>query len=118
QFDNVGVYTFLYHQDNVRIYTDTMEVKVALDNGDIVGFNGRNYFMNHHKRDLPKPEITPEEARDFVNKNVEVQEEFLAVIENDLGEEVLTYEFLGHMGNDTYRIFINASDGHEERVEK
>src|SRR5699024_733395 len=57
QFDNVGVYTFLYHQDNVRIYTDTMEVKVALDNGDIVGFNGRNYFMNHHERDLPEPEI-------------------------------------------------------------
>lgn len=118
QFDNIGVYTFLYNDNDVRIYTDSMELKVALDNGDIVGFNGKNYFMNHHKRSIPKPEISAEEARQFVSRNVDIQDEHLAVIENELGEEVLTYEFIGQMDNDTYRIFISAHDGHEERVEK
>lgn len=118
QFDNIGVYTFLYNEDGVRVYPDTMEIKVALDNGDIVGFNGRNYFMNHHKRKIPEPKITEEEARKFVNQNVNIEEQFLTIIENDLGEEVLTYEYIGHMGDDTYRIFISANDGHEERVEK
>lgn len=118
QFDNIGVYTFLYDEQGVRVYTDTMEIKVALDNGEIVGFNGRNYFMNHHNRTIPKPEIKEEEARQFVNKNVNIQEQHLAIIENELGEEVLTYEFIGQLDDDTYRIFISALDGHEERVEK
>ena len=42
----------------------------------------------------------------------------MAIIDNDLGEEVLVYEFLGILGDETYRIFINAMNGMEERVEK
>lgn len=118
QFDNIGVYTFLYNDDGIRVYPDSMEIKVALDNGEIVGFNGKNYFMNHHERKMPKPKLTEKEAREFVNDKVTIEEQNLAVIENDLGEEVLTYEYLGHINNDTYRIFISASNGHEERVEK
>ena len=45
-------------------------------------------------------------------------EDSLAIINNDLGEEVLCYEFLGTIDNDTYQIFINANDGREEKVEK
>ncbi|WP_047980028.1 germination protein YpeB [Ornithinibacillus contaminans] len=118
EFDNVGMYSFIYDQDGVRVFSDAIEVKVALDNGDILGLTANNYFMNHHERELPKPKLTMEDAREFVNPNVEIQEEFLAVIDNDLGEEVLTYEYLGLLGNDTYRIFINAMDGTEEKVEK
>ncbi|MBM7598343.1 spore germination protein [Virgibacillus halotolerans] len=118
EFDNIGVYSFLYNQDGVRVHSDAIEVKVALDNGDILGLTARNYFMNHTDRDIPKPEISKEEAEDMVNPDVKIQEDFLAVIDNDLGEEVLAYEFLGTLGNETYRIFINAMDGKEEKVEK
>ncbi len=41
-----------------------------------------------------------------------------AIIVNDLNKEVLCYEFLGTIGDDTYRIFINAKNGIEEDVEK
>ncbi|MEI3610805.1 germination protein YpeB [Pseudogracilibacillus sp. SO30301A] len=118
QFDNVGVFSFVYSQDDVRIYPDSMVLKVALDNGDILGFNAKNFLMNHNKRNIPDPKFTLEEARDMVNNNVEIQEEHLALIENDLHEEVLTYEFLGTMNDETYRIFINADNGAEEKVEK
>ncbi|WP_042223574.1 germination protein YpeB [Oceanobacillus manasiensis] len=118
QYDNIGVYSFLYSQDGVRVYSDALEIKVALDTGDILGFTARNYLMNHTERDIPSPTLTEDEAKQAVNQNVEIQESFLAVIDNDLGEEVLTYEFLGVMGNETYRIFINAMDGREEKVEK
>ncbi|CDQ39786.1 MULTISPECIES: germination protein YpeB [Virgibacillus] len=118
QFDNIGAYSFLYSKDGVRYYSDAMEVKVALDNGDVLGLTANDYFMNHSEREAPEPEISEEEAKKMVNPNVEIQEQFLAVIDNDLGEEVLTYEFLGTLGNETYRIFINAKDGREERVEK
>lgn len=118
QYNNTGVYSFLYNEDGVRVYSDAIEVKVALDNGDILGLTARNYFMNHTDRDIPKPDISKKEAKDMVNPNVKIQEDFLAVIDNDLGEEVLTYEFLGTVDNETYRIFINAMDGKEEKVEK
>jgi spore germination protein len=118
EYGNIGIYTFIYNQNGVRVFADAIEVKVALDNGDILGLTANNYYLNHHKRDIPEPTLSSNEARDFVNPNVVIQEEFLSVITNDLGEEVLTYEFLGILGDDTYRIFINAMDGTEEKVEK
>ncbi|WP_010095941.1 germination protein YpeB [Ornithinibacillus scapharcae] len=118
QYENVGIYSFIYNQNGVRVFADAIEVKVALDNGDILGLTANNYFLNHHKREIPKPGLSTEQAKDFVNPNVAIQEDYLAVITNDLGEEVLTYEFLGILGDDTYRIFINAMDGTEEKVER
>ncbi|MBP1949548.1 germination protein YpeB [Virgibacillus litoralis] len=118
QFSNVGVYSFLYKQDDVRVFSDAIEIKVALDNGDLLGFTARNYFMNHKEREIPKPELSIKEAKNNVNPDVKINEEHMAVIDNDIGEEVLVYEFLGVLGNETYRIFINAMDGTEEKVEK
>ncbi|MFD2045882.1 germination protein YpeB [Ornithinibacillus salinisoli] len=118
EYNNSGLYSFLYSQDGVRVYSDAIEVKVGLDNGDILGVTARNYFMNHKDREIPEPDISAEEAKEMVNPSVDIQEEFLAVIDNDLGEEVLVYEFLGVLENDTYRIFINAMDGTEEKVER
>lgn len=118
QYSNVGVFSFMYNQDDVRVYPDSIQIKVALDNGDILGLSARDYFRNHHKRDIPEPKINVEEAKEKVNPNVKIQQNHLAIIENDLGEEVLVHEFLGVLGNETYRIFINAMDGKEEQVEK
>jgi len=118
EYDNIGVYSFLYNEDGIRVYSDAMEVKVALDNGDILGFTAKNYYMNHKDRQIPTPNLSNKEAKDKVNKSVDIQEEYLALIDNDLGEEILAHEFLGILGDETYRIFINAMNGMEERVEK
>lgn len=74
--------------------------------------------MNHKERDIPEPELSIEEAKEKVNPDVQINEEYMAVIDNDVGDEVLVYEFLGVLDNETYRIFINAMDGTEEKVEK
>lgn len=118
EYDNNGLYSFLYNQDGVKVFADAVEIKVALDNGDLIGLSANKYYSNHHEREINEPELTEEEALDYVNPSVEIQEKGLAIIENDLNEEVLTYEFLGTLGNDTYRIYINASNGNEEKVEK
>ncbi|MBO8154935.1 MAG: germination protein YpeB [Bacillaceae bacterium] len=118
QYQNVALYNFAYTKDNIRFYPDTIEVKVAMDNGEVIGVSARDYLIHHKDRHISDPELSADEARKEVNPNVEIQEENLAVIENDLGKEVLCYEFLGTLGNDTYRIFINAGDGFEERVER
>ncbi|WP_085992015.1 germination protein YpeB [Oceanobacillus senegalensis] len=118
EYGKTGAYSFLHSEDGVRVYSDALEVKVALDNGEILGITARNYLMNHKERDIPEPKLSASEAKEVVNSKVDIKEEFLSIIDNDLGEEVLTYEFLGVYGDDTYRIFINAMDGKEEKIDK
>ena len=38
--------------DDTVLYTDLVKVKVALDNGDILGLEAKNYCLNHADRDL------------------------------------------------------------------
>lgn len=118
QYDNMGVFTFVTNEDDVRIYPDAINIKVALDNGNILGFSADEYLQSNRTREIPKPTKTADEVRTEINPNVKVMDENLAIIVNDLNEEVLCYEFLGTLGDDTYRIFINADNGIEEKVEK
>ncbi|MBD8070274.1 germination protein YpeB [Bacillus sp. PS06] len=118
QYDNIGVFNFVSSIDGVRIYPDSIKMKVALDDGHIVGFSAKDFLSSHKERKIPKPGISLEEARKKVNPNLEVMEDRLAIITNDLNEEVLCYEFLGVINDDTYRLYINAENGHEEEVIK
>lgn len=119
QYDNIGVFTVIKSLDGVRIYPKSLKVKVALDNGQIIGFSNDDYLKAvTSDTEIKKPGITMEEARKKINPNVKVMEDRLAVIMNDIEEVVLCYEFMGTLENDTYRIFINADTGMEEKVEK
>ena len=119
QYSNVGVYTFVTVKDQVRIYPEAIRIKVALDNGGIIGLGAEDYLQNYDKaRKINRPAITEKEAEKKISGKVKIMEKRLAVITNDLYDDVLCYEFMGTVGNDTYRIFLNAEDGHEEKVEK
>lgn len=118
-YGNSAVYTFVPMKDGVRIYPDSMTVQVALDNGEVTGFNATEYLFNNKQRTLPKPRITKEEARKKVNPSVKVTSERLALIEgkND-GNEVLVWEMACDFDNSPYMIYINAENGEEEEVVK
>jgi len=118
QYDSVGIFNFVTNVNGVRIYPESIKVKVALDNGDIIGVSAEDYLKSFQTRKIDKPDLTAAQARKKVNPNLKVMEERQAMIINDLKQEVLCYEFLGTLGDDTYRIFINAKDGTEEEVEK
>jgi len=118
QYDTVGVYSFVTVQNGIRIYPETIKMKIALDNGQVIGFTIEDYLQSHYKRNIPKPTLSLTEAKGYINPKLKIMEDRLALIVNDLNEEVLCYEFLGTLGNDTYRIYINATTGVEEKVEK
>jgi spore germination protein len=119
QYDNVGVFTYVTTLEGVRIYPESVKIKVALDNGQIIGFSEEDYLKSHNdERKLATPKLSQEEAKSKINPQVKVMEQRKAVILNDLNQEVLCYEFMGTLGEDTYRIFINADNGTEEKVEK
>ncbi len=119
QYDNIGVFTIIKTMDGVRVYPKSVKVKVALDNGQVLGFANNDYLRAvNSETEIVKPAITLEEARAKINPKLKVMEDRLAVIMNDLGKAVLCYEFMGTLDKDTYRIFINADSGMEEKVEK
>ncbi|MGG1106659.1 germination protein YpeB [Bacillus subtilis] len=118
QYDKIGVFSYVPVENKVRMYPEAIRMKVALDDGEVVGFSARDFLTSHRKRTIPKPAITEAEAKSKLNKNVQVRETRLALITNELGQEVLCYEMLGTIENDTFRMYINAKDGSEEKVEK
>ncbi len=118
QYDNIGVLNFVTNINGVRIYPEAVKVKVALDNGDIIGISAEEYLKSFQTRTIEKPTLTLDQARAKVNPKLKIMEDRQAMILNDLSEEVVCYEFLGTMDGDTYRIFINAKTGFEEKVEK
>ncbi|MFD1955757.1 germination protein YpeB [Paenibacillus thailandensis] len=116
--DNIGTFTYVGMQDGVLVYPDKLNVKIALDNGDAVGLHANEYIYEHHKRTIPKPKLSKEEARKSVNPDMEVTRENMAVIKGEAGKEVLCYEYTGRINGGTYRIYINADNGTEEAIEE
>ncbi|WP_352420292.1 germination protein YpeB [Proteiniborus sp.] len=115
RYDGVGLFNFAYTEKNVTIYPDLIKVKVALDNGDIVGFEAAAYLHAHHNRQIPEPKLTQEEARDKVRLDFNIDSIRLAMIPKG-SKEVLCYEFKGKYKESDYIVYINALDGKEEQI--
>ncbi|RFU68516.1 germination protein YpeB [Peribacillus saganii] len=118
QYDNVGLFNFVTVEQGARVYPDSVKVKIALDDGSIIGFSADEFLKSNKKREIGKPVVSEEAARGKISPKVQVMEHRLSVINNNTQQEVLCHEFLGTIGDDTYRIFINAKTGDEEKVEK
>lgn len=116
--NNTLTVSFAYKQGDVVIYPDLIKVMVALDNGQILTYDAMGFLMSHHKRDLPQPRLSIDEARKKLNPQLKVKAERMAVIPTAGMHEVLTYEFKAEMTGDTFLVYINALTGDEERIFK
>lgn len=115
---NIVSYTFVHRQNGVSIYPQTLAVKVALDNGEIMGLQADEYVFNNFRLSKTKPKLTREEARKKLSTHLKVQKSGLAIIYNQSGQPVLCYEFLGSIKGNQYRVFINANNGEEEYIDR
>lgn len=115
---NILTVSFAYQQGDVIIYPDLIKVRVALDNGQILGYDALGFLMSHHKRDLPEPTLTLAEAREKLNPRLKVLAERMAVVPTSGMHEVLTYEFKAEGEGDTFLVYINAQTGEEEHIFK
>ena len=114
--DGIVTINYAYNQDNVVMYPDLIKVKVALDNGEILGLESTGYLNNHQKRDISNVKITKEEAKKNLNKNLEITSEGMAVIPTEWKTEILCYEFKGKVDEREFLVYINAENGKEEDV--
>ncbi len=114
--NNIATINFAYSQDGVICYSDLIKVKVALDNGEIVGFESKGYLTNHRERQLGEVKLTQDEAKNHVSTSLAVSGTRLALIPKDNLDEVLCYEFKGNFHDKNFIIYINAQNGYEEKI--
>ena len=107
---------YAYEQDGVVMYPDLIKVKIALDNGEILGVETTGYLNCHEQRDISKVKITKEDAKKVLNKNLQIMSEGLAVIPTQWKTEVLCYEFKGKVDETEFLVYINAETGKEEDI--
>ena len=115
RYDGTVLYNFVYTEGDVTIYPDLIKVKVALDTGEIVGFDASAYYLNHQKRNLNQATISESEARAQVKTDFNIDSIRLAMIPK--GEkEVVCYEFKGKYEGADFIVYINAQTGQEEQI--
>lgn len=114
--DGIVTINYAYMQDNVVMYPDLIKVKVALDNGEVLGIETTGYLNNHTSRDISNVKITKEEAKKTLNKDLQIQSEGLAVIPTQWQSEILCYEFKGKVDDREFLVYINAQNGREEDI--
>ena len=114
--DGIVTINYAYKQDDVIMYPDLIKVKVALDNGEILGVETTGYLNNHSERNLDNIKITEEEARKDLNPDLEITSSGLAVIPTEWKTELLCYEFKGKVEDKEFLVYINAENGREEDI--
>lgn len=115
-YDGQILINFAYKEEDVVVYTDLLKVKVALDTGDIVGFEGNGYLINHKQKRDKKVMISKEEAQENISIYAKVLSSRLAIIPTGGDKEVLCYEFKVRYKEDLFLVYINAKTKEEEKI--
>lgn len=103
---------YAYEQDDVIVYPDLIKIKVALDNGDILGIETTGYLNNHQTRNIDKKNIiTSEEAKKNINKSLEISSERLAIIPTEFKTEIFCWEVKGKIDDREFLVYVNAKTG-------
>ncbi len=103
--------------DGVLIYPDLIRVSVALDDGDIVGFEANGYLSNHRARDLAVATVSENSARQKVSRDLTVLSGQLALIPTAGEYEVLCMEFKCQTEDGRHIIiYVNAITDEEEKI--
>lgn len=107
---------YAYVQENVLMYPDLIKVKVALDNGEILGIETTGYLNSHRERNIKEPKIAVDEAKASLNKNLNIESERLVVIPTQWQSEIECWEFEGNTQGLDFIVYVNAQTGKEEDI--
>lgn len=119
KYDNIAIINYVYVKDNVIVYPDQLKIKVALDNGEIIGVDSRTYLKDHSdSRKVDTPKIDYKKYKEELSKKMKVENIRLALIPVDSTKEVLCYEYVAEKDGEKYIIYINSLTGEEENILK
>ena len=102
----VSVINFVGQKDGVIIYPDMIKVKVH--QGNVVGLESFEYYLNHTDRVIDKPTVSESDAKAVLSSELVVKNSRLAVVPKGNSEE-LCYEFMCKSNDSTYYAYISAT---------
>ena len=114
--EGIVTINYAYEQEGVVVYPDLVKLKIALDNGEVMGIETTGYLNNHEKRNVSNIKISKEEAKKGLNPKLEILSEGLAIIPTEWKSEVLCWEFKGRVDETDFLVYINAETGKEEDI--
>ena len=104
--------TYVSVQDGVRVYPESIKVRVCEEKGRVVGIDASGYLFNHTERTFAKPEVGEKSALNAISRDLTPYEVNLTLIAVD-GEEVLAYEIACYTETDTFLVYVDANSGDE-----
>lgn len=112
--NGVGFVNLAPIADGVTYYPDLVKVKVALDDGEILGAEATGYCSGHYDRNL-KPTISEKTALSLISDKIAVEKVSLAVIPYKETER-FCYEIYGSYKGLDYFVYIDAATGEQADV--
>lgn len=107
---------YAYLEGTTVVYPDLIKVKVALDNGEVLGIETSGYLNNHTKRDVSNMKVSIENAKSKLNRDLNIESQGTAIIPTEWNTEILCYEFKGKIDDTEFIVYINAETGEEEDI--
>lgn len=115
-YENVYYINLAPERDGVILYPDLVKVKVAADNGKVIGMESLNYIYNHVDRTLAAAVVTEQEAAEAISEYIDLSSCRLALVPTKGDGEALAYEFYGTKGADKYFVYVDAMTGEEMKI--
>jgi spore germination protein len=109
--------TYAAKENGIVYYPKKITLRVAMDDGEVVGMQAQDYVYETPKKKLEKPKLSLKEASKLLNPSFRQLTSNLSYVGNELRQDVLCYEFTGTIHDAHYRIFLNADTGAEEKIE-
>lgn len=111
------VINFALNNGGVICYPDLIKVSVAMDTGNVSGYEAHGYISNNYKRDIPEPAISEDDARTKLSPILTEKSVRTAIIPTSGKDEVFCYEFLCETDDGEHcLVYINAETGAEEKI--
>ena len=107
---------YAYKQGDVLMYADLIKVKIALDDGEVIGLETTGYLNCHYERSIPSNKISIEEARKNLSDKAQITSQGVAMIPTEWKTEKYCYEFKGKIEDIDFIAYINAETGEEEDI--
>lgn len=115
QFDGTLYVRCAPHVHGVPLIDQTVTVQVALDNGQVVGFD-RTSVEPTGAANIPARKMTAQQLRTKLNPGFRVREEHQVIATDAQGHPQPAVAFYGTSHGETYCILMNANTGKELRI--
>ncbi|WP_029420280.1 PepSY1/2 domain-containing protein [Alicyclobacillus macrosporangiidus] len=117
QYDGTAYYVFVPVRDGAQVVTQGIMVKTDLHSGNVIGYDGTNYFM-HPVQGLAPRRLNANQLRKVLSPDLHVQMQRDVILEDPDKHWVPAVAFYGTSNDETYVVYVNANTGKEIEVEQ